>query len=84
MQERATRKIHIFLKEFADRMKLKVLIIRYFMRVTSIQRKFKAFYASSTNRFEILLNCFKRVQSSMVIMNKQKKGKKNANAVTEK
>jgi hypothetical protein len=43
---------------YAKQLVLKVKIVRYTMRVTGIQGKFRAYHANRISRFQILQDCY--------------------------
>ena len=55
IQNRAKESIKAFLVAYSRQFILKVKIMRYFIRIESIQRKFQSYHANSHNRLEILM-----------------------------
>lgn len=74
---RGKGKLRAFLLTYSRRFVLKVKIMRYFIRIESIQRKFQAYHANSGNRYEILQHAYQQVKALRAGKGKPKKTEKS-------
>ena len=75
---RAQAQLKAFLLAYSRRFVLKVKIMRYFIRIESIQRKFQAYHANSNNRYEILQHAYGQVRGLRAGKGKGKKQEKQS------